>query len=415
MNSKLIKYICIVLITVMVSFCFVKIINVSADSGWDSSYDSGGGSSGGSSSSSNYHSGSSSNKKTKSITKIVYDDEIVIDEDGKKVYIFKTLYKDLYYELKGSGKKAKITKSVYNDRVIIKEVHSKLEVVIYKSQYNYLYEQLRGNYTPPSKSMFLYDDRVEIAENGKTTIIYKSENEEKYNELKKEIKDRERQEIILVITIIGAIIISNVLLILLIFKTIKKSNLNTNTITLEINREEIDDEDLKKYGLNKKEITKKAYKVFYDVQIGWMEFDYDKLKELLTDELFNTYQMDLEALKIKNQKNVMSDFELIDIKLVDLKEENKTYIAEVILEVEFYDYVIDTNSKKVLRGTNKKKLDNTYILTFERGKEIKNIKCPNCGADVKGNSTGICEHCKSKIVNKNYDWVLSKKQIISQK
>ena len=38
-----------------------------------------------------------------------------------------------------------------------------------------------------------------------------------------------------------------------------------------------------------------------------------------------------------------------------------------------------------------------------------------CGAPVEGNSTGICEYCKSKLVNDNYDWVMSKKEKISER
>ena len=165
------------------------------------------------------------------------------------------------------------------------------------------------------------------------------------------------------------------------------------------------------------EFNFKAYQMFYDVQMAWMEFDYDKLKELLTDELYNTYYMQLETLKIKNQKNTMKDFELIDSKLVDLKEENDKYIAQVVLNVKFFDYIENINTNRVLRGTSRTKVDNTYILTFIKTKKESNNEniCPQCGSSVKGNSTGICKYCKSKLINQTYDWVMAKKEIIKQK
>ena len=165
------------------------------------------------------------------------------------------------------------------------------------------------------------------------------------------------------------------------------------------------------------EFNFKAYQIFYDVQMAWMEFDYNRLKELLTDELYNSYVMQLDALKIKNQKNVMKGFELIESKIFELKEENKLYIAKVYLDVKFYDYIENINTNKVLRGTPNKKINNVYILTFTKTKENSNNinKCPQCGAPVEGNVTGICEYCKSKLINENYDWVMSKKEKISQK
>ena len=41
--------------------------------------------------------------------------------------------------------------------------------------------------------------------------------------------------------------------------------------------------------------------------------------------------------------------------------------------------------------------------------------CPKCGAEVSGNTTGICQYCNAKIIFNEYDWVMSKKQKISQR
>lgn len=165
------------------------------------------------------------------------------------------------------------------------------------------------------------------------------------------------------------------------------------------------------------EFNFKAYQIFYDIQNAWMQFDYDKLKELITDELYNSYVMDLDVLKTKKQKNTMKGFELINSYIYDLKEENGMYVAKVYLDVKFYDYIEDSNTGKVLRGTQARKLNNTYILTFIRTKdETSNINfCSRCSAPVEGNTTGICEYCKSKLINKTYDWVMSKKEKINQR
>ena len=170
-------------------------------------------------------------------------------------------------------------------------------------------------------------------------------------------------------------------------------------------------------NFNIEEFNFKAYQIFYDVQMAWMNFEYDKLKELLTDELYNNYVMQLDALKLKNHKNTMKEFELIEICLNNLKEENDRYIAEVYLNVKFYDYVENIKTRMILRGTPNRKLNNIYKLTFIRTKdETNNVnECPQCGAPVHGNSNGICEYCKSKLVNDNYDWIMSKKEIVRQK
>ena len=36
------------------------------------------------------------------------------------------------------------------------------------------------------------------------------------------------------------------------------------------------------------------------------------------------------------------------------------------------------------------------------------LNCPNCGASLKVNATGICEFCGGKMTSGEFDWVLSK-------
>ena len=189
-----------------------------------------------------------------------------------------------------------------------------------------------------------------------------------------------------------------------------KSENEYNIISLDKAQKVIPNFDIEQFNL-------KAYQMFYDIQIAWMNFDYDKLKNLLTDELYNSYIMQLESLKIKNQQNTMSSFELVEGRIFDLKEVNGKYIAKFYLSVKFYDYIEDTKTKKVLRGSSHRKIHNTYILTFISTKEKPSDtnECPKCGAKVKGSVTGTCEYCRSKLINKNYDWVMSKKEKISQK
>lgn len=212
------------------------------------------------------------------------------------------------------------------------------------------------------------------------------------------------------------ILIFVIILVIYILKRNKKviDSISTNTPNIKFISQEEANKVIPNFDIE--EFNFQAYKIFYDVQIAWMNFDYDKLKELLTDELYNTYLMDLEALKIKNQKNTMKNFKLIKTGLISLVEENNTYIAKVLVNAEFYDYIEDMNTGKILRGTSDRKINNIYILTFVKSKEEKKIDiCPRCGAEVKGNATGVCEYCNSKLINDTYDWVMSKKEKISQK
>lgn len=176
---------------------------------------------------------------------------------------------------------------------------------------------------------------------------------------------------------------------------------------------DISEEELKKIlpKLSLKYLKDATYEKFVEIQNAWMDFDYERLRELCTDELYNSYKSQLEVLKIKNGQNIMSDFRLIDIKIYEVTENVGMVSVKVYMQVNFYDYVIDTKTKKVTRGNKNNKICNEYEMTFVRKKEDirKDISCPNCGAPITHNTSGECEYCGSTIVKAADDFVLSKK------
>lgn len=144
---------------------------------------------------------------------------------------------------------------------------------------------------------------------------------------------------------------------------------------------------------------------FVKVQIAWMDFDYEALEKLTTDELFSSYKADLEVLKLKNGRNIMRNFILKSI-YIDSIEEFDDYIAvNAVLRVAFYDYVIDSKTNRIQRGHFNKLLNNSYKLEYKKSKKIIE-KCPNCGAELHGKD---CEYCHAHIEVGNKDLVLDKK------
>ena len=86
------------------------------------------------------------------------------------------------------------------------------------------------------------------------------------------------------------------------------------------------------------------------------------------------------------------------------------------MQVSCYDFIIDTRTNKVLRGNSSKINIYNYELTFVRTKDIKETDiCPMCSAPVEGNNSGVCEYCKSTLINNDYTLVMSKKKMLAQK
>lgn len=160
-----------------------------------------------------------------------------------------------------------------------------------------------------------------------------------------------------------------------------------------------------------KELLLTAYQMYYDTQMAWMNFDYDKLKSLVTDELYNSYYNQLQTLELKGQKNIMRDFVVQSSQLLSHKQEEDKITVVVGLTVSFYDYIVDS-SNKVIRGSDIKKVIMFYHLTFVAGLGSSD-KCPNCGAPL--DTPSYCDYCKSHIQGLSTGMRLAKKEVIKQK
>ena len=177
---------------------------------------------------------------------------------------------------------------------------------------------------------------------------------------------------------------------------------------------DIKDDRLKKIGMDADEFKKLAFELYKSIQEEWMNFDYDGLRKHLTDELYNSYVMQLDALKVKGQQNIMKDFENIDVKITNITEESGIVNVTVYLHTAMYDYVVD-NNKKTVRGKDNHKIDIEYSITFVKASDESKQKCPNCGAPFEGVAGGKCEYCGSTIVIGPKEYVMSKKTCIGQR
>jgi hypothetical protein len=77
---------------------------------------------------------------------------------------------------------------------------------------------------------------------------------------------------------------------------------------------------LEKEQTTKEEFYKKLFNIYKDVQISWMNFDYDKMKNLVSDEMFNMYHSQLQTLELSNQKNIMKKIKYNSCELLSLEE-----------------------------------------------------------------------------------------------
>lgn len=164
---------------------------------------------------------------------------------------------------------------------------------------------------------------------------------------------------------------------------------------------------------NDRRLLEEAYNIFIGVQNAWMNFDYNKLRELVTDDLYNMYYNQLQTLSIKGEKNIMENFDLKDSYIYSKsfnKEKNITYYY-IRIKVSFFDYIVDSNNN-VVRGKKDILVNMEYELTFIKN-ESNIDKCPVCSAKIE-NGVTICPYCRSHLQGVSSKMKLSSKKGLRQ-
>ena len=112
-----------------------------------------------------------------------------------------------------------------------------------------------------------------------------------------------------------------------------------------------------------------------------------------------------EELNSKNLRQMYDELNVKNIVIKDKCEKEDHYEITVLLTSRYMDYQVDKTTGKYVSGIEQ-------YLTFSKIKNAKETgiikECPNCGASIDSNNTGVCPYCRSVYNLKDYDWILTK-------
>ncbi|MDT5121294.1 MAG: hypothetical protein QOC96_776 [Acidobacteriota bacterium] len=153
--------------------------------------------------------------------------------------------------------------------------------------------------------------------------------------------------------------------------------------------------------------------IFNELQLAWSTLQWERARPHETDNIFQMHQYWIEAYKRQQLRNALDNFKITAMQPVKLMEDAFYNSITMRIWAEGNDYTVDS-AGKIVSGSNKKLRRWSEYWTFIRNRNAKpgparaDLNCPNCGAPLKVNVTGICEYCHGKVTSGEFDWVLSK-------
>lgn len=153
--------------------------------------------------------------------------------------------------------------------------------------------------------------------------------------------------------------------------------------------------------------------IFNELQAAWSTLDWERARPHETDNIFQMHQYWIDAYRRQGLRNVLDRFAIHALQPVKIKEDAFYNAITLRIGAQGFDYTVDSNGRVVSGSQNVPRSWSEYW-TFIRNRHAKpqaaraDLNCPNCGAPLKVNVSGVCAFCGGKITSGEFDWVLSR-------
>ncbi len=153
--------------------------------------------------------------------------------------------------------------------------------------------------------------------------------------------------------------------------------------------------------------------IYTELNKAWSNNELVPARPFVSDALYDYLQYWVDTYKHQTLRNQLTNMRITKAQLAKV-ERDKWYDAVTMrLWATGIDYVVNTDSGRVLRGSKTKDRPYSEYWTLIRsagkqGKPQTTATCNNCGAPLKINMAGECEHCGAHVTSGEFDWVLSK-------
>jgi Tim44-like domain len=158
------------------------------------------------------------------------------------------------------------------------------------------------------------------------------------------------------------------------------------------------------------EFTARVKAIAVELQDAWTTRDWERVRPLETESLFQMHRYWIDAYKRQGLRNVVGDFAVTRIEPVQIDTDAFYEAITVRIYAHGNDYTANENGKIVAGSMiNTRRWTEYWTLIRTRGGATSTvIQCPNCGASVDAGATAICPYCQGKISAGVFDWVLSR-------
>lgn len=165
---------------------------------------------------------------------------------------------------------------------------------------------------------------------------------------------------------------------------------------------------------NQQMFLDRAQAAFFALQKAWMDRNLEPARVYMSDGIYHRWKNQIDALIATHKRNVLDNLVIGGVHIARVQTDPNFDVITVRIDASAADYEVDdTTTNKVIYGSRQNQPFSEYW-TFIRsgsartkaGEGAELIRCPNCGAPLSINESGVCGYCKATVTSGQFGWVL---------
>jgi predicted lipid-binding transport protein (Tim44 family) len=168
-------------------------------------------------------------------------------------------------------------------------------------------------------------------------------------------------------------------------------------------------------GFDRAAFLDQTSRAFFLVQEAWTARKPEMSRQVMADGLWQQHRFSIEGYQSGHRRNVLDDLSLLSQTIVAVHTDDRYDTITVRMLASSSDYDVDETSGRVVRGS-RDVANWAEDWTFQRSSSARTPRqggtfenrCPNCGAPLQLDFSGVCTYCKALVSTGTYDWVLAR-------
>jgi hypothetical protein len=167
-------------------------------------------------------------------------------------------------------------------------------------------------------------------------------------------------------------------------------------------------------NFNQQIFLDRAQAAFFALQKAWMDRNLEPARVYMSDGIYHRWKTQIDAMIAAHKKNMLDNLVIGGVQIVKVQTDPNFDTVTVRIDASAADYEVDdTTANKVIYGSRQNQ-NFTEYWTFIRsgsartkaGEGAELTQCPNCGAPLSINESGVCSYCKAVVTSGQFGWVL---------